>query len=197
MPYVDGTREMVELPIYDTVDLRRLGERVILFSTPIGVTEPSIWREQTSPKNWWETNLFQHGVIESPNSFNVRNLSVLLYDKHGPLPVFDRTGMGNLWAKSYLEFRVNQKIYWEGPLSLVADPVCQLGGLEFLHKMAGASGAGMERALQLLNRHHEHPLDVLLQPQMSFEVLVTPYTPVCRQITVRVVLSGVKMRAVL
>lgn len=185
--------EMVELPIYDTEDLKRMGQRTILFAIPVGGFSPSPWRESRM-KDFWETNMLQAAQLPAPNRFVVRDLQVLLYDKDGPLPVFDRTGIGSLWAKSNLRFSVGCKLYWQGPLSLVADPVCQMGGLQTMIQMGSKECAD---AFDLLNYQRRHDLSVLIQVQQMFTVEITPYTPVCRQISARVVLNGQEMRSIL
>lgn len=186
--------EQVEQPLYDTEDLKRMGQRVSLFVQPLGSTVMSIWRELRQ-KDYWETNMLQACQIEDPNEFHVRDISVLLYDKDGPLPVFDRTGLGNLWAKSYLQLSINQKTYWQGPLCLVADPVCQIGGLQTL--MAIQDKAAISETMQILSYQSRNPLDLQIRRQENFTVQVTPYTPVCRQISVRVILNGRKLRSVM
>lgn len=185
--------EAVEQPLYDTEDFGRIGHTVNLFCNPVGCLDASIWRERRT-KYWTETNMLMHSAIESPNGFMVRDISVLLFDKDGLLPVFERNGMGNLWAKSYLEFLVNMKIYWQGPLSLVADPVCQMGGLQAMQMLRDPE---IGHALRLLSYQREHPLDVAIRAREPFLVRVTPYTPVCRQVSVRVILNGTKLQAVL
>jgi hypothetical protein len=193
--------EMVEQPLYDTEDLGRIGQRVHLFARPIGQMSPSIWREPRN-KDYWETNLVQPGMLSAPSEFSVRDISVLLYDKDGPLPVFDRTGMGNLWAKSYLDFSIGHKLYWQGPLSLVADPVCVIGGLQALiqlpYKNIGETlDFGFSTPKRMLSYQREHALDCYIRNQEYFSVQVTPYTPVCRQVSVRVILNGKWIRPVL
>lgn len=193
MPIVPRQAEAIEMPLYDTADLARIGQTVNLFNFPVGAPDQSIWREPRT-KQWIETNMLMHSAIESPNGFNVRDISVLLFDGDGLLPVFDRSGMGNLWAKSYLELLVNMKIYWQGPLSLVADPVCQMGGMQAMQMLRDPE---IGHALRLLSYQREHPLDVPIRCQEPFLVRVTPYTPVCRQVAVRVILNGTKLRAVM
>lgn len=186
-------REIVERPLYDTVEFARIGQRVRLFCVPVGAMVTSIWHEATT-KDFWETNLVQAGALESPVEFYVRDLSVLLYDKNGPLPVFDRTGLGNLWAKSLLQLFIGCKMYWQGSLALVADPVCQLGGLSALMALKDVN---LEHTLRLLNYQRMHPLDLHIRSQEPFSVDVTPYTPVCRPISVRVILNGMRVQPVL
>src|SRR6266436_6389622 len=187
--------EVVELPIYDTADFMRMGQRVSLFAIPMGGQTTSIWRHHSESwiKDVWETNMIQSGMLDTLKEFTVRDIQVLLYDKDGPLPVFDRTGMGSLWAKSYLTLDIGMKLYWQGPLSLVADPVCLLGGLDALVKMQAHHG-DCESSIKMLNYQRDHPLSCHIRHQESFRVQVTPYTPVCRQISVRVVLNGMQLR---
>jgi hypothetical protein len=188
-----GIAEIVEMPIYDTEDFGRIGQRVHLFVRPLGATMSSPWREGWQ-KDYWETNLYEPGVLDAPCEFMVRDLSVLLYDKDGPLPVFDRTGMGNLWAKSYLQFSINMKLYWQGPLSLLADPVCVIGGLQAVINMKDEK---IGETLGMLHYQRANPLDCYIRNQEPFQVQVTPYTPVCRQVSVRVILNGRRVRPVM
>lgn len=185
--------EIVEQPLYDTENLARIGQRVNLFARPMGAMATSIWRHAWA-KDIWETNMMQAAVLDSPCEFSVRDISVLLYDKDGPLPVFDRTGMGSLWAKSYLQFSIGMKLYWQGPLSLVADPVCLIGGLAALMQMRDVD---IGQTLRMLSYQREHALDCYIRQQEMFQVQVTPYTPVCRQVSVRVILNGQRIRPTL
>jgi hypothetical protein len=187
--------DVLEQPIWDTEDLARMGQRVGLFRIPIGGVSNSIWQHART-KDYWETNMLQQGMLDSPKEFIVRNIQVLLFDQSGPLPVFDRTGMGTLWAKSYLQFEIGMKPYWWGPLSLVADPVCLMGGVDALVKMNGDYPV-LKNTLEMLNSQREHSLDCQIRCQEMFCVTVTPYTPVCRHISVRVVLNGKMFRPVL
>lgn len=185
--------EILEQPLFDTEDLRRIGQRVSLFVQPMGTTVMSIWRAP-HVKDQWETNLVQCGQLEAPCEFQVRDITALLFDEDGPLPVFDRTGMGNLWAKSHLAFFISMKLWWQGPLYLLADPVCQIGGLPALLNFKDADPG---ETLKMLSYQRQHPLDLKIRQQESFSVQVTPYTPVCRPITVRVLLNGLRTRPVL
>lgn len=183
MPY---TMEIVEYPLYDTEDLEEFGRPVDLFMMPVGSSRKSKWHPMAQ-KNFWETNAFSTGTLENRCMFMVRDIQVLLYDADGLLPVFDRTGIGDLWAKSYLQFIVNCRIYWQGPLSLLADPVCQIGGLDALR---GMPIHALESTFQMLNYQAKHPLNISLQEQQPFRVRVVPYTKIRRQVSVRVVLNG-------
>lgn len=187
----NAVKEIYESSIYDTEDLRNFGLPLTLFSLPLGARSQSEFSE-VHLKDWWETNLVHPCQLDCTKDFLIRDMQAILSDDSGPLPVFDQTGVGNMWIKTFVAFQLNCRQVLATTLAQIAHPLCQMGGLPALLALRDEKSdhSALLQVFEMLNYQRAHPLNIKIERGMSFVVRVTCWTKVDRRITLRLIGNG-------
>jgi hypothetical protein len=157
---IQGFLEVVDQPLYDTLytlaprdEHRR--DRETLFSIPVGQMHDTKtgWRVKT----FEDTNLVQSGMLDSANTFEVRNIRCALIGRR--LFSCDSRYYRDLW----ISFQVNRKTMWEGPSWRCVDPTAMMASQAAFAAMAPAERTEL---VALLRRPLDPP--VTIQSQQFF-----------------------------
>jgi hypothetical protein len=106
MPAALGMRDQIRQSLYDTITIAAA-------TSPIGNYQ---FFSNTQGKALFQTNLRQPNALESQVSFMVQGLSVEAQNQ----VTANASGLALIMEFSYLDFRIGEKSYWEGPMRFLA-----------------------------------------------------------------------------
>ena len=173
MPIIAGWLEILDDPIYDTAELGPENPWAYLFQAPVG----------TQHKTYADTNQYQSGVLPAPQKHRIERISAALIRGNRLIPLSDPA-----WTSIVITLSINCKVYWMGPLWMVAHPhVAMLGG-RVSRRLA-------KWLLRLSSGKLREPIPI--EQQQPFMVRAEAYRQLRQLVSVFVALEGLRSRAVM
>jgi len=116
-PVYQHWMEAADFPLYDTIYLPfgAKGRRAMGFVDPIGNVIST--NEGHKTKDWTDTNLWEPGFLPHPHAFFIEEITCG-FVKGGEIVSI----RSPFYPGTILEFSINNKLYWNSPVTQVAEP---------------------------------------------------------------------------